>query len=109
MQLDQLCSVDEPRDNWRAMFFQRFLPLVQNASSLSEAALTLNKEIWSIWGITFKSNQTPEIMSPFQVPKSALSLHGPKLFFLCYLAHFAMSIGSLFCRLLRQDTLLAQG
>ena len=49
------------------MFFQRFLPLVQNATSLSEAALILNKEIWSIWGIAFKSNQTPDIMSPFQV------------------------------------------
>lgn len=60
-------SVDEPRDNWRPLFFQRFLPLIQDAGSLSEAALILNENIWSIWDIVFKPNQTPEIMSPFQV------------------------------------------
>ncbi len=62
--------MDEPRDNWRPLFFQRFLPLIQDARSLSEAALILNENIWSIWGIVFKPNQTPEIMSPFQVIES---------------------------------------
>ena len=48
------CSVDEPRDDWRGLFFSRLLPLVENASSTTEAALILNKEIWNIWGIVFR-------------------------------------------------------
>ena len=36
-------------------------------TGLSDAALILNKEIWHIWNITFQANQTPDIMSPFQV------------------------------------------
>lgn len=63
-------SVDEPRDDWRGLFFTRFMPLVEGASSLSEAALILNRDIWAIWDITFKANQTPDIMSPFQVSAS---------------------------------------
>jgi hypothetical protein len=59
--------VDEPRDAWRPLFFSRFLPLIKYATTLSKAALILNKEIWSIWNVTFKANQTPDIMSPFQV------------------------------------------
>ena len=71
-------SVDEPRDNWRGLFFSRFLPLVQDARSLSEATLILNRDIWGIWGIIFEANQTPDIMSPFQVkqhwlPKARLT------------------------------------
>ena len=67
-------SVDEPRDDWRGLFFSRFLPLVQDAGSLSEAALVLNRDIWSIWGIVFQANQTPDIMSPFQVKNSCCLL-----------------------------------
>ena len=63
-------SVDEARDDWRGLFFMRFMPLVERASSLSEAALILNRDIWGIWNITFKANQTPDIMSPFQVSAS---------------------------------------
>ena len=50
------------------------LPLVQDAGSLSEAALVLNRDIWSIWGIVFQANQTPDIMSPFQVKNSCCLL-----------------------------------
>ena len=61
------CRVDERRDNWRPLFQEHFSPLISGATGLSDAALTLNKEIWQIWNITFEANQTPDIMSPFQV------------------------------------------
>ncbi len=61
------CSVDEARDTWRPLFWECFSPLVQAASGVSAAVLSLNKNIWSLWNITFKANQTPDIMSPFQV------------------------------------------
>lgn len=51
------CSVDEPRDDWRGLFFSRFLPLVENASSTSEAALILNKKVWAIWNIVFRCSR----------------------------------------------------
>ena len=59
--------MDELRDNWRPLFHERFSPLVKNATGISEAALLLNQHIWPIWNITFKANQTPDIMSQFQV------------------------------------------
>ena len=38
-------SVDEPLDaeDWRPMFFKKFLPMVSDATSLSEAAQILNR------------------------------------------------------------------
>lgn len=59
-------NVNERRDDWRPLFVQKFSPFISSASSLSEAALTINRRIWSVWNITFLSDQTPTIMSPFQ-------------------------------------------
>jgi len=64
-------SVDERRDEWRAFFLESLLPLVQGAGTLEEAAAFVNREVWRLpqfgGNITFLANQTPEIMSPFQV------------------------------------------
>lgn len=86
-------SVDEPRDNWRPLFHERFSRLVQNANGLSEAALALNRDIWSIWNITFLANQTPDIMSPFQVQTMPL----PFYIVLCTCDHVLQKEGH--CRL----------
>jgi transglutaminase-like putative cysteine protease len=62
-------SVDEPLDqqDWRPMFFAKFMPLVAEAESLTEAAQILNREIWALWDLRFVPDQTPEIMSVGQV------------------------------------------
>lgn len=62
-------SVDEPLDtqDWRPLFFEKFIPLVAEASSLADAAQVLNRDIWAIWGLRFVPDQTPEIMSVSQV------------------------------------------
>jgi transglutaminase-like putative cysteine protease len=60
-------SLDEPYDHWRPDFFDRFAPMVEEAASITEAAMILNRDIWSIWGLVFKSDQAPEILSPSQV------------------------------------------
>ncbi|KAG2485274.1 hypothetical protein HYH03_015949 [Edaphochlamys debaryana] len=62
-------NVDEPREDWRTLFQEKFAPLVEGTSSTLEAALALNARIWTLdgWNITFKSAQTPNIMSPSQV------------------------------------------
>lgn len=61
-------NLDEERDftTWRPMFHALFSPLVAPAKSITEAAQILNRHIWSFWGIYFKPQQTPEIMSPTQ-------------------------------------------
>lgn len=61
------CSMDEDRDGCRHSFQPLVTPLVSNASSISEAALMVNHHLWSMWGIYFKPNQTPDILSPTQV------------------------------------------
>ena len=61
------CSLDEDRDGCRHAFRPLVTPLLGNATTTGEAALQINKLLWSTWGIKFKPNQTPEIMSPTQV------------------------------------------
>eukprot|EP00775_Hariotina_reticulata_P006034 gene6034-6272_t len=60
-------NVDEPIDSWRAMFVEKFAPIVAAASSITEAAQALNRDIWKIWGLHFVPDKTPEIMSPSEV------------------------------------------
>lgn len=60
-------NLDEPRDDWRILFSQALSGLVKDAKSSTEAAQILNRDVWSLWGIVFKADQTPEIMSPSQV------------------------------------------
>ncbi|KAH3756495.1 transglutaminase domain protein [Pelomyxa schiedti] len=58
--------VDEPRDNWRPLFYKLLMPLVEKATSITDAFYTINSEIWTMWGIIFQSNSTPDVMSPFE-------------------------------------------
>ena len=77
-----LCSLDEDRDGCRHAFRPLVTPLLGNATTAGEAALQINKLLWSIWGIKFKPNQTPEIMSPTQVTDhSAWALKAGQLLF----------------------------
>lgn len=59
-------SLDEPRDRWRPLLRGRLAPLVVSARSLTEAALRLNARVWDLWGIRFRADSTPDVLSPFQ-------------------------------------------
>ena len=62
--------MDEDRDGCRHSFQRLVEPMIENTSSIGEAALSVNKNLWSIkdyWDIHFKPNQSPEILSPTQV------------------------------------------
>ena len=63
-------SVNEPRTDWRQLFFGAVLPLVANATSLEAAATAVNAQVWAALGkpgqpIRFKSEQTPLIFDAF--------------------------------------------
>eukprot|EP00884_Botryococcus_braunii_P010761 jgi/Botrbrau1/19687/Bobra.0003s0048.1 len=62
-------SLDEPREDWRAGMRAKVAPLTGNSSTIQEAALLINKNLWSLWkpALHFQALQTPKIMSPSQV------------------------------------------
>ena len=51
------------------MFWPRFQHVVASAGSLTEAAQALNANLWATWQppLRFVADQTPAIMSPFEV------------------------------------------
>ncbi|KIZ07847.1 transglutaminase domain protein [Monoraphidium neglectum] len=62
--------LDEPYQPWRKLFFQKLAPLVAGASSITEAAQIINRDVWALFSdppIHFVPDQAPEILSPAQV------------------------------------------
>lgn len=58
-------SVEEPLDDWRAMFREKFLPLVKDCKTPTEAAETLNQKIWEILGVRYSPLRERPDQSPF--------------------------------------------
>jgi hypothetical protein len=58
-------NVDETRENWRKDYYDRFMPLVKDAKSTSEAVAILNKHVFPIVKVKYhatkreKPNQSP--------------------------------------------------
>lgn len=59
-------SLSESRDNWRPLFYDTLMPLVKSTSNITAAFKIINAKIWPHWNVSFKSNQTPLIMSTFE-------------------------------------------
>jgi hypothetical protein len=58
---------DERPELWRGFFHAKLAPIVSNSQSLREAATAVTQGIWTAFGepaIHFKSNSTPEVLSP---------------------------------------------
>jgi hypothetical protein len=56
---------DEPRDPWRAEFFEKASPLVKNAKNITEAVQALNKEFFKLVNTHYhtgrkRTNQSPK-------------------------------------------------
>lgn len=58
-------SVDEELDDWRPMFRERFLPLVKDCKTTTDAAETLNLRIWEILGVKYSPERDKPDQSPF--------------------------------------------
>ena len=60
-------NVNERRDNWRADFYERFIEMARNSSSVEETAALLNTEMFKMLGINFGNRDPQEaIHSPFE-------------------------------------------
>jgi len=61
---------DERPENWRSTFTDQLSPLLKKDMSLQQAATAVQQGIWKAFGepaIVFKSNQTPQVLSPSDV------------------------------------------
>ncbi len=66
-------TINERRDRWRADFRERFLPLVAESLSPSEAAATLNQKIFEIVGVKYSTKRPKADQSPYESMESGLA------------------------------------
>ncbi|TWT74413.1 transglutaminase domain-containing protein [Allorhodopirellula solitaria] len=59
-------SINERRDNWRADFRQRFLPLVAEAETASEVAVILNQQIFPLLDVRYSTRRAKADQSPYE-------------------------------------------
>lgn len=59
-------NLHERRDNWRIDFFNKFLPIVKNLNSTSEAVLKLNEEVWKILNVQYSTKRPKADQSPYE-------------------------------------------
>ncbi len=62
----------ERRDNWRKDFYNKFLPLVKNSETPSEAVLNLNEEIWDIINVHYSTKRPKADQSPYESIEAGL-------------------------------------
>lgn len=59
-------NLHERRDNWRADFYEKFLPLVKNAETPGEAAVILNEKMWDIVNVHYSTKRPKADQSPYE-------------------------------------------
>lgn len=57
-------QADEPREDWRTGFAERFLPLVQDCKTPGEAALRLNATIFDALGVHYSTGRARALQAP---------------------------------------------
>lgn len=66
-------SINERRDNWRYQFLERFGSIVQETSSISEAAALLNQKIFPELQVRYSTKRRRADQSPLESMKSGLA------------------------------------
>jgi hypothetical protein len=61
-------NLDEKREDWRKDYFDRFMPLVKNAASASEAAQMLNKDVFAAIHVKYHATKREK---PSQSPSES--------------------------------------
>ncbi len=64
-------NLNERRDDWRKDFFERFMPLVKDADSASEAAEILNREVFKTLNVSYHATKRPK---PDQSPYESMEV-----------------------------------
>jgi len=67
------CVVNEARDPWRKEFIDRFSPLIKDCNTISEAAATLNGQIFGIVNVKYSTKRPKPDQSPAESMKAGLA------------------------------------
>ena len=59
-------SLNEKRESWRKDFFNRFLPVIKNATSPYEAAAILNNKMFEMVGVKYSTERPKADQSPYE-------------------------------------------
>jgi Transglutaminase-like superfamily len=59
-------SINERRDNWRADFKQRLLPIVSECTTPGEAAVRLNETLWDLVDVHYSTQRPKADQSPYE-------------------------------------------
>ncbi|MCE9613838.1 MAG: transglutaminase-like domain-containing protein [Lentisphaerae bacterium] len=59
-------SLDETREPWRERLRPLCLPIVKDATTLQEAAMALNRTLWSATGVTYSTQRRQPNQSPWE-------------------------------------------
>ncbi len=66
-------SINERRDDWRADFYERFKPIVKDATSMSHAAAILNQKIFAELKVKYSTQRKKADQSPLESIESGLA------------------------------------
>lgn len=66
-------NLDEARDDWRGMLMEKCTPIVAECTSLSQAAQTLNKALWSAVNVKYSTRRARANQSPMESMQSGLA------------------------------------
>ncbi|MEE2685465.1 MAG: transglutaminase-like domain-containing protein [Planctomycetota bacterium] len=65
--------INERRDDWRKDFYDRFHPLVKDATSPGEAAVILNKNVFKIVNVKYSTGRKKPDQSPYESMETGLA------------------------------------
>ncbi len=66
-------SIHERRDDWRADFMKKFLPLVNDLQTPGEATVKLNNEIWDMVNVKYSTKRPKADQSPYESIEAGLA------------------------------------
>jgi predicted peptidase len=66
-------NINESRDDWRRDFRERFLPLIDNAKTPSQAAAMINQKLFPLVKVRYSTQRSKADQSPIESIKSGLA------------------------------------
>lgn len=66
-------NINERRDSWRQDFRERFLPLIKEAQTASQAAVMLNQKVFPLTKVKYSRGRNKADQSPYESMESGLA------------------------------------
>ena len=66
-------NINESRDDWRRDFRERFLPLIAEAKTISQAAAMINQKVFALVNVRYSTKRAKADQSPLESIRSGLA------------------------------------